>query len=384
MKRSAWIPAIIAPVIVAGAVAAPALATTGAPSGGTAPSAAQVLASVARSKSAAFSGRLHQTSDLGLPSLPTGIASSGGSAGSAVESIVGLLTANHDARVYVDGPNKARVQLLGQLAEQDVIVNGTNVWTWDSKTHNAVHYILPSKRSASPRPAASETPATPTTIAQKAIAAITPTTTVSKPVSTSVAGQNAWQITLRPKSTGTLVADVILSIDKRTGVPLSARIDAKGQKTAAVSIGYSSIHFSRPPANLFTFTPPSGAHVTTKTVKGHKPGTTKKHPNTMTPGTIQGTTPPSGGHAGHPGRRGPKPAVSGSGWDAIVQLPAGTASALTGSKANGSTSRLFGELTTPVAGGRALQTSLVTVLITPDGLVFAGAVPLQALQAAAG
>jgi hypothetical protein len=44
---------------------------------------------------------------------------------------------------------------------------------------------------------------------------------------------------------------------------------------------------------------------------------------------------------------------------------------------------LYGELTTPVAGGRALSTSLVSVLLTDDGRVFAGAVPVSRLEAVA-
>jgi len=44
---------------------------------------------------------------------------------------------------------------------------------------------------------------------------------------------------------------------------------------------------------------------------------------------------------------------------------------------------MLAQLTQPVAGGRALTTSLVTVLVLDDGRVFAGMVPLERLQAAA-
>jgi hypothetical protein len=44
---------------------------------------------------------------------------------------------------------------------------------------------------------------------------------------------------------------------------------------------------------------------------------------------------------------------------------------------------LVGELTQQVDGGRALSTSLVSVLVTADGRVLAGAVPVSALQSAA-
>ncbi|MFI5061004.1 MAG: hypothetical protein ACHP7F_06130, partial [Actinomycetales bacterium] len=73
----------------------------------------------------------------------------------------------------------------------------------------------------------------------------------------------------------------------------------------------------------------------------------------------------------------PKPVVTGNGWDAIVTLPAGSA------PASLTSSPLFAELTTAVSGGRALSTSLVSVLVTADGRVIAGAVPVSALQAVA-
>jgi hypothetical protein len=44
---------------------------------------------------------------------------------------------------------------------------------------------------------------------------------------------------------------------------------------------------------------------------------------------------------------------------------------------------LYSQATTAVSGGRVLSTSLVSVLLTDDGRVFAGAVPASALQSAA-
>ena len=66
-----------------------------------------------------------------------------------------------------------------------------------------------------------------------------------------------------------------------------------------------------------------------------------------------------------------------AGWATIVSLPAGTV------PAHALNDPLVGELTQSVGGGRALSTSLVSVLITADGRVFAGSVPVSALQSAA-
>jgi len=46
-------------------------------------------------------------------------------------------------------------------------------------------------------------------------------------------------------------------------------------------------------------------------------------------------------------------------------------------------SPLYSQLTDAVDGGRALSTTLMSVLITDDGRVFAGSVPVERLQAAA-
>ncbi|MHB1490764.1 MAG: hypothetical protein ACYCTH_09750, partial [Cellulomonas sp.] len=47
------------------------------------------------------------------------------------------------------------------------------------------------------------------------------------------------------------------------------------------------------------------------------------------------------------------------------------------------TTPLIGELTHAVPGGRALTTSLVSVLLAPDGTVLLGAVPIDRLEAVA-
>ncbi|PZE96020.1 DUF2092 domain-containing protein [Curtobacterium sp. MCBD17_008] len=355
MKKSVWLPALIAPVVVAGAVAAPALANAAAPPvAGEHPTAAAVIASIADSSDAQYSGKLAQTSDLGLPELPTG---SGGSSleGDASDAL-GLLTAPHTARVYVDGATKQRVQVTEQLAERDVVRNGSTVWTWDSEERAATKVTLPSRSAETPGSGTT----TPGDVAERAIDAITPTTEVSKPVATSVAGHDAWLLTLSPKSSDTLVGTVQLAVDQQTGLPLRASVTAAGKDDPAFQVGFTSLSYGAPAARLFAFTPPSGADVTTKDLSDADPGT---HGNGSGHGVADhGAT------------------VTGSGWDTVVALPAGTADQTgLGSDASG----LLDQLTTAVDGGRALQTSLVSVYLADDGRVLAGAVPVATLVAAA-
>jgi hypothetical protein len=76
----------------------------------------------------------------------------------------------------------------------------------------------------------------------------------------------------------------------------------------------------------------------------------------------------------------PQPIVHGEGWSAVVELPAGEAGA---QALRGEASAMVDMLTEPVDGGRILETSLVTVLLTDDGRVLAGAVTADRLLDAA-
>lgn len=362
MKKSAWLPAVIAPVVVAGAVAAPVIANAAStPIAGADPTAAQVIASIDRSSGARYSGKLEQTSDLGLPELPAGAG--GSSVQADASDALDLLTAPHTARVYVDGPDRQRVQVTEQLAERDIVRNGSDVWTWDSKTREATHVVLPAHAEDAGAATGADS-VTPSELAQRAVDAITPTTTVSEPTTTRVAGHDAWAVTLTPKGSGTLVRSVELAVDQQTGLPLQVTVRADGQASPAFRVGFTSLDYGAPAARLFAFTPPSGAEVTTKDLSDRSPGA-RAHGDHRQPGD---------------GTASDRPTVTGSGWSTIVELPAGAVdrSAL-GSDGSG----LLDQLTRAVDGGRAVQTSLVSVYLTDDGRLLAGAVPVSALVAAA-
>ncbi|MHA7985830.1 LolA family protein [Rathayibacter sp. CAU 1779] len=361
-RLSKWMPALVAPVVVAGVAfgagaMAPALASPTSQTHASVaqstktPTAAQVLALIAKAKDAHYSGTLEQTSDLGLPTLPS---SATGGVESQASGILELLTTPHKAKVYVDGPNKQRLQVLDSLAERDVVRNGTSVWTWDSSKDQATHVTLPSKTAAK----SSTSFAMPQDLAQKLVskASADSTLTVS---SGSQAGRSVWKLTITPKTKDTLVGAAVVSVDAKTGVPLAAELDARGQKSSAASVEFTSVDFGTPAASNFAFTPPKSATVTQKTLTSHT-----SHPDNRRPGSFEG------------------PSVIGSGWSSIVAVPAGsTGAGLSG--LTSSQSHLLNELSQSVDGGRGLQTSLFSVLITSDGRVYAGAVPLTALESAA-
>lgn len=360
-----WAPAGVAVVLVAGAaVAVPTMASASV----NLPhkTVAQVLKLVASSKVTALSGTVAETSDLGLPSLPTGSGAGSGSS-SGVTADLALLTGSNSLRVYVDGPTKVRVQDLESLAERDLIRSGSDVWIYDSKDNSAAHATLsaPSQHFVKPGAAASGGAAsgstvdpaqlTPEGIATTLLAQLRSSSAVAvAPDAVSVAGRAAYDLVLTPKATDTLLGSVSIAVDASTGLPLRVEVAARGQKTPAISIGFSQLTLSTPAASLFEFTAPKGAKVTQLT----KPTT---DPKATDPQTTTKQT----------------PTVTGTGWDAVVAVTSG------GSFADLAKSPEFAELTTAVAGGRVLHTSVLNVLFTADGRILAGSVSVARLQAVA-
>ncbi|QHC58364.1 hypothetical protein [Rathayibacter sp. VKM Ac-2760] len=359
-----WVPAAVVPlVVVAAAVTLPLSASAA----GDLPekSAADLLAFVAESDTTAFSGEVQQTSDLGLPDLSalgsTGSSGQGSTEGgaSATSALMELATGSHQARVYVDAERGARLQVLDRLAERDIVATRTDgVWIYDS-AENAATHLLPPTGDASQAPQ-SDAPSgevpTPSSVAEELLAAIDPTTTVAVGSDVRVAGRDAYELVLTPRDGTTLVGSVTVSIDGETGLPLGVAVTAVGGTAPAFSLAYTSIDVSAPDAALFAFTPPAGAEVTEKQAPVHDEspvGDTRDEPVTLEGDSGITTT--------------------GTGWGSIVELPAGDAESLAQLDA----------VTTEVDGGRVLSSALVSVLITDDGRVLAGAVPVDALTAAA-
>lgn len=339
-----WMPAVAVPVLIASAAVAVPLSANAAVNLPT-KTPAQVLALAAGEKVTTLSGTITQTSSLGLPELPT--TGSDATTGSALE----LLTGSHTARVFVSGSTKQRVQVLDSMAERDLVRNGSDVWLYDSKKKTAVHSTLAGRDAKAPQTEGSIP--TPDQLAAKLLSSVDSTTTVSLGNDLRVAGRTAYDLVLTPKSTDTLIGSVSIAVDSETGLPLSVDLFARSQKTPAASVGFSKLDLGAPDASLFTFTPPAGAKVTEKAPKADAARPTAPHSDAT------------------------KPTVSGTGWDAIVAVPAGK------STTGATSSPLFGKLTTTVAGGHLFHTSLVNVLLTDDGRVFAGSVPVAKLQAAA-
>jgi hypothetical protein len=213
---------------------------------------------------------------------------------------------------------------------------------------------------------------TPQQAADKALAAINPTTVVTTSGSAKVAGRDAYELVLSPKDSSSLVGQVRIAIDAIQHVPLRVQIFAKNATSASVEVGFTQISFAQPADSEFRFVPPPGVKVT-------ESGSTSASPADKAKAKAQSDS--------------TEPTVTGTGWTAVVQEKLATPADALATKAGGQSrsvdqlGRLLGALPR-VSGswgsGRLLGSKLFNVLLTDDGRVLVGAVAPDRLYQAAG
>jgi outer membrane lipoprotein-sorting protein len=273
---------VIAGSAIAGAQAAPELPAR---------STAQLLAAVDAPSAlpSAVQAVVQETANLGLPDLP-------GPGSSDPLSGLSLLSGTHTFKIWYDGPTRVRIAIPVTLGETDLRRDGRDVWLWDSRTSRATHYVLPAASASTPDQSTPDqstpdqstpdqstpdqsTPMqnapTPQQVARQILAAVGQTTTVGLQSNVMVAGQAAYQLSLAPKDSRSLIGQVRIAIDAGNSLPLRVQIFARGASAPALEVGYTSLSFARPAASNFPFTPPPGAKVKTITVPaaaGFPPG----------------------------------------------------------------------------------------------------------------
>ncbi|RAO14785.1 LolA family protein [Micromonospora noduli] len=331
--------------------------------------AAQLLVDLQTSRLEGLSGTVVQRADLGLPPL-VGLVPG--------NELTTLLTGTHTLRVWYSGPDQQRVALMDTLGEQDIIRNGRDLWTWQSRSNTATHRTLGGDAGAwkpAPEPAAS-LPATPQQAADLALDAIDPSTEVSVGRSATVAGRDAYELVLQPRDPASLVHQLRIAIDAEQHVPLRFEVLAKGSDRPAFEVAFTQVDYRRPDADQFRFNPPPG--VTVNEEKAERP--------TGRPGHVE----PTGD---------PQVRTVGDGWTTVLvgrldgadvgrkpaakpaAPPAGAGPDLDMSKLLGGLPAVSGDW----GSGRLLTSKLFSVLLTDDGRVLAGAVtPERLYQAARG
>ncbi|MGM7668810.1 LolA family protein [Microbacterium sp. A93] len=373
-QRRMWVPALAVSTVVAvaalgGGIAAN--ADTDLPD----QTAEEVLEMVAAQDDASFSGQFEASFALGLPQLPenrgqhgstaqdSGAGPDGGAVPSQLAEAFALLSGTHEARVFADGPDRTRVQVFDGTEERNVVRNGEEVWTYDSAENTATRAVIPEDVQRNHATAGGDGAShgqvpTPEQLAEQVLAKLGPSTQVTVEQDTRVAGRDAYLLRLDPRTGDTLVKDVTVAVDAATGAALRVQVNAVGQDDPAISVGFTTFSPETPDASLFEFTPPEGAEVQELDVRD--------------------VTAPHDGVAGHDD---PEPGLGtehGSGWDAVVAIPADEV------PEGFATSPLLEQYATATEAGRVLSTPLATILLTDDGRVLAGPVPLERLLDVAG
>ncbi|WP_353826312.1 LolA family protein [Agromyces sp. SYSU T0242] len=406
------IPAVGVPVAVAIAVLVPmqANATVDLPD----KTAEELIAFAEASEVDALSGSIEQRSELGLPDLGglTGAAPGSGGAGdgaegapATVDDLIALATGSFDAAVYLDEEH-ARLQVLDALAERNVYAGPGETWFVDSETRTATRLTLAddadvdaleaevermadeARAEAEARLPDGEQLPTAQQVLERALDRLDETTEVSVGSDGRVAGRDAYELVLRPATDETLVGEIRIAIDGENGAALAASVTARGASGPAFSTRFTDISFEAPDPSVFAFEPGSAFTV----VEEELP----------LPTVAELEAWAAEGHDGDAEHEtdAPRPIVHGEGWATVVEVDlAALAEARARDAGEGgedvapATEPPFGDdeadlrldgLTTPVDGGRAVATSLLSVLFTDDGRVLAGSVPVDTLVAYAG
>ena len=92
--------------------------------------------------------------------------------------------------------------------------------------------------------------------------ALDESTAVTTSGAARIAGRDAYELVLTPKQSDTLVSRVVIAMDAEMRIPLRVQVFSTQLPGPAYEVGFTSVDFSTPDAELFAFTPPTGATVT--------------------------------------------------------------------------------------------------------------------------
>lgn len=322
------------------------------------PSAAELLTLLLGADLDGFSGTVATHADL-LPDLPVGFV------GTEDTSWLSLLTGDRTLRAWASG-SSVRIALLGPLTESDLVVADGEGWLWSSQDGTATELSLAG--GAAPgddaeagaevdSDASDASDADATDLLLGGLGSLTDlagSSTIAVGPSTTVAGRAAYRLVLAPSSSETLIGSVQVAIDAEEGLPLRVQIFPRDSDSPAIEIGFTRVTLGAPDPDVFDFSPPPGAVVE---------GTPDDRDAGAAAGLMDGWT------------------VVGEGWTAVVVGPAPD---LGGTDEAPSAVEQFAQVLPQVSGswgsGRLLTSRVLSVLLTDDGRLLAGAVDGERLQ----
>ena len=225
-------------------------------------SAPDLLAKMAQAKGVtAISGEVSWQNDL--------FGDLGAAGGMAHLPAQSPLTSSGSGRIWVGDPG-ARIESQGGGGDQVVVVNKAerSAWVYDY-AQNTVKVVTVTgtapAETASPAPSATLLTPAAITLCLQQVARVA---TVEVAGQARVAGQDAYLLRMTPVATDTALGYVQAAIDGKTMVPLQLDVYAKGATAPVLRFGFTSVSYDSIDPATFTFTPPAGAKVTTKTIDG--------------------------------------------------------------------------------------------------------------------
>lgn len=365
------VPGAVTALVVGTAIAVPVIASTedDLPTRGP----LEVLASMSGASDVPFAGTVVQSADLGLPPLPDSIA--GDATGAPPGwNVTDLLNGSNTARIWYGGPDQARVALQDETEQSDLIMNGDDVWFWNSAENTALHTTRDTLEENKPTPPV----ATPSAVAGLALGALGEQSDVAVDGTAEVAGRAVYELVVEPTDERSLIGSVRLAVDGEHGVPLRVQVfdaDAGPGDDPAIEVGFTSVTFDAPDDSVFEFAPPSGA-------------------------TVDELDPDAVGPKTHDDEALARfaPSVVGEGWASVVVLRgvdpdamvdeavSGGADEDEAAEADGVLDAFLGSLPRvegSYGSGVVFESDLVSVLLLDDGRLLAGAVTPEALEEAA-
>lgn len=213
-------------------------------------------------------------------------ALTGGAAGDSAKL---PLAASGSGRLWMSDAG-ARVESQAGGGDQTVIADSKTheVWLYDYAADTARHIVM----TGAPRDGAEATPmpspavATPAAISSF-LRQVAPYADVKVTGQGVVAGREVYYLTMTPTASDTALGSVQASIDGQTYVPLQLQVTARGDTTPVLQFGFTKVSYDAVPASTFSFAPPAGATVTTKTLdlsqvaKNHQGELTKSQKEQM-------------------------------------------------------------------------------------------------------
>lgn len=365
-RRWRWLVPILALVVFAGAGGVISALTSAADAALKPRSVTQLISDVHHAQLANGSGTIVQTSDLGLPALPSVAGAGSGSTG-----LLGLLSGTHTLRFWYAGPRQLRLALLDDMGETDLIHNGSTLWQWSSSDKSATEWALPAHEAHPMKPKLPSPGATPPQVAGQALSAASKSTSITAGPTTTVAGRKAYQLIVTPRSDTTLISSIQIAIDGRTHIPTRVSIYARNHSGPVFEVAFTSFDTGRPPASVFAFNPPPGTKVTKKkTLSGL--GSSREH--SAKARTLHGKT---------MGSTQKSVRVVGSGWDSVLVANAPQAqSMIQQDKAIAAVVDQLPVVSGTWGSGHLFKGTALSAVLTNDGRIAIGAVPPSALYAA--